>query len=102
MEEAWIFSGTPKFSGKRLRLAPGARVTSQERGVYNLLVWRGTGTIGGADVQGGQPGGDELLLIYDVATQPHEIVNTGQDELFIIKFFGPDINLDAPPAGVPS
>lgn len=99
VDEAWIFSGTSKFSGKRLRLAPGARLTSAERGVYNLLVWRGTGTIAGVNVQGGRPGDDELLLTHDAATRPHEIINTGQDELFVIKFFGPDINPDAPPAG---
>ncbi len=102
VEEAWIFCGTPKFSGKRLRLAPGAQVTSQERGVYNLLVWRGRGTVAGVDVQSGRPGDDELLLTHGAATRPHEIVNTGQDELFIVKFFGPDINPDVPPAGVPS
>jgi hypothetical protein len=100
VEEAWIFCGSRKFSGKRLRLAPGARMTSIERGVYSLLVWRGAGTVAGVNVQGGRPGDDELLIAHGAATQPHEIVNLGQDELLIVKFFGPDINPDAPPAGV--
>ncbi len=98
-DEAWIFCGTKKFSGKRLRLAPGTKVTSVERGVYNLLVWTGTGTIAGQAVAGGRPGEDELLLVHEAATRPHEIVNTGQDELLVIKFFGPDINPDAPQPG---
>lgn len=100
VEEAWIFCGSRKFSGKRLRLAPGARMSSIERGVYSLLAWRGSGTVAGVNVHGGRPGDDELLIVHDVATQPHEIVNQGQDELLIIKFFGPDINPDAPLAGV--
>jgi len=100
VEEAWIFCGSRKFSGKRLRLSPGARMTSIEHGVYSLLAWRGTGTVAGVDVHGGRPGDDELLVVHDVATQPHEIANLGQDELLIVKFFGPDINPDAPPAGV--
>ena len=99
VEEAWIFCGTRKFSGKRLRLAPGARATCTERGVYSLLVWQGTGTVAGVEVRGGHPGDDELLLVHGTASEPHAIVNTGSDELFVIKFFGPDINPDAPPAG---
>ena len=101
-EEAWIFCGTTKFSGKRLRLAPGARITSVERGVYNLLAWSGIGTIGGHAVTGGRSGEDELLLVHEAATRPHEIVNTGQDELLLVKFFGPDINPDSPELGVHS
>ena len=100
LEEAWIFCGTRKFSGKRLRLAPNARMTCSERGVYNLLAWRGTGTVAGIDLHGGQPGNDELLLTHEAATRVHEIVNTGRDELLIVKFFGPDINSDSPAAGV--
>jgi hypothetical protein len=38
VEEAWLFAGTRKFSGKRIRIQPGARVTDIELGVYNLLV----------------------------------------------------------------
>ena len=99
VEEAWIFRGTSKFSGKRLRLAPGARTTCIERGVYNVLVWQGTGTVAGVDVRGGRPGDDELLIVHEAAIKPHAIVNSGSDDLLIIKFFGPDINPDAPPAG---
>lgn len=100
VKEAWIFCGTTKFSGKRLRLAPGARMNSVEHGVYNLLAWNGAGTIAGHPVTGRRPGEDELLLVHEAATRPHEIVNTGREELLLVKFFGPDINPDAPPAGV--
>jgi hypothetical protein len=99
-EEAWLFYGSPKFSGKRILLQPGARITDREVGVFNLLVWRGEGTVAGISVRGGRPGDDELLFVHDAAVQPHEIVNTGANELLIIKFFGPDINSDAPQAGI--
>lgn len=99
-EEAWIFCGTTKFSGKRLRLAPGARVTTAERGVYNLLAWSGRGTVDGVEVVGGSPGRDELLLVHEAATRPTEFVNTGGEDLLVVKFFGPDVNPDAPAAGV--
>lgn len=95
-EEAWILYGSPKFSGKRLRLAPGARFTSPERGVFNILVWRGTVTVGGVELRGGHPGEDEALVVHDRAVTPIEYVNVGQDEAILIKFFGPDINPDSP------
>jgi len=98
--EDWILYGTSKFSGKRLRLAPGARVSTSERGVYNLLAWRGRGTVGGQPVVGGVPGEDELLVVHGAAVKPHEVVNTGEVELELLKFFGPDINPDAPRAGL--
>lgn len=100
VEESWLFYGSPKFSGKRILLQPGARITDTERGVFNLLVWRGTGTIAGLPVQGGRPGEDELLFTHDAAVAPHELVNTGDDEMLVIKFFGPDIAVDSPAAGI--
>ncbi len=96
VSEAWIFYGGDKFSGKRLRLAPGARYTASEKGVFNILVWRGAGTIGGIEVSGGRPGRDELLVVHERALQPIEYVNTSNEDMYVIKFFGPDINDDSP------
>jgi hypothetical protein len=96
VNEAWIFYGTTKFSGKRLILAPGARYTSTERGVFNILVWRGQGTVGGRALDGGVIDHDEVLIVHDRAVQPIEYVNTGGTDLLLIKFFGPDLNPDAP------
>jgi hypothetical protein len=95
-EEAWILYGSTKFSGKRLRLAPGAHRTSTESGVFNILVWSGTVTVGGTEFRGGRPDLDEALVVHDRAVQPIEYVNTGDDEAIVIKFFGPDINGDSP------
>lgn len=94
--EAWIFYGSTKFSGKRLIVKPGQSYRSQENGVFNLIVWRGQGTIGGRTVLGGRPGSDELLVVHDRAVQPLDYVNTSDTDLVVIKFFGPDLNPEAP------
>lgn len=94
--EAWIFYGSTKFSGKRLIVKPGQSYRSQENGVFNLLVWRGQGKIGGQTVLGGRPGSDELLVVHDRAVQPLDYVNTSDTDLIVIKFFGPDLNPEAP------
>jgi len=96
VREDWIFYNTTKFSGKRLVLQSGQRHVAQEQGVYSLLVWRGSGTVHGHEVTGGEPGRDELLIAHDAATRPHHIVNTGTGELEMFTFFGPDINRDVP------
>jgi|YNPBryantNP2012_1023418.scaffolds.fasta_scaffold03567_3 hypothetical protein len=95
-EEAWIYYNTTKFSGKRLIVKPGGRFTSVERGVYNILVWRGKGIYGGYEVEGLNFGRDELLISHDAAVRPLVVENTGNTDLIIFKFFGPDINPDVP------
>jgi hypothetical protein len=91
-EEWWIYYDTPKFSGKKLVVRPGCSYTSADAGVHSVLVWSGSGTYGGQPVEGGQPGLDELLVAHDRAVRGVDVRNTGQDDLVIIKFFGPDIN----------
>lgn len=91
-QEWWIFYNTTKFSGKKLVIRPGQSFTSRERGVYNILVWRGTGRYAGTEIRGGEPGMDELLVVHDAATRPLRVENIGADDLVILKFFGPDIN----------
>ena len=95
-EESWIFYDTPKFSGKRLVVQPGATFTGTDEGVHSVFVWRGSGTYGGLEVQGGVPEMDELLVAHDRAVRGIEVRNTGQQELLAIKFFGPDVNTDVP------
>ncbi|MGE5411645.1 MAG: hypothetical protein ACM3MI_11860 [Clostridiales bacterium] len=95
-EEYWIFYNTQKFSGKKLIVHAGEEFNSADNGVYNLLTWRGKGTIGGVEVEGENFGKDELLITYDQATRPMKVKNTGDRDLIIFKFFGPDINSDLP------
>ncbi len=95
-EEHWIYYNTTKFSGKRLVVKPGQRFTSQDKGVYNILVWRGQGRYDGHEIEAGNFGWDELLVSHTRATEPIVVENTGTENLMIFKFFGPDINLDVP------
>jgi hypothetical protein len=95
-EEYWIYYNTTKFSGKKLVVTPGAAFTSVQRGVYSILVWSGRGTFGGFPVEGGDPAQDEFLVTHERATSGVEIRNTGDEDLIVIAFFGPDINPDVP------
>jgi hypothetical protein len=95
-EEHWIYYNTTKFSGKRLVVKPGQTFQSVDNGVYNVLVWRGKGRYGGYEVEGLSFGFDELLISHDRATKPLPVENTGDSDLIIFKFFGPDINMDVP------
>ena len=95
-EEYWIYYNTTKFSGKRLVVKPGQSFQSVERGVHNILVWRGKGRYGGYEIEGLNFGKDELLISHDRAVKPVQVENRGTDDLIIFKFFGPDINLDVP------
>jgi hypothetical protein len=95
-EEHWIYYNTTKFSGKRLVVKPGQRFTSVDKGVYNILVWRGRGRYDGHEIEAGNFGWDEILVSHAKATEPIVVENTGSEDLMIFKFFGPDINLDVP------
>jgi hypothetical protein len=95
-EEYWIYYNTTKFSGKKLIVRPGGQFTSLDRGVYNILVWRGKGLYDGFEIEAGNFGKDELLVSQARANVPIVVENTGREDLMIIKFFGPDINLDVP------
>jgi hypothetical protein len=94
--EYWIFYNTSKFSGKKLVVRPGQSYVTVDRGVHTILVWSGSGTYGGREVRGGTPGRDELLVCHDRAVRGVEVCNNGQDDLVVVKFFGPDVNPDAP------
>jgi hypothetical protein len=92
--QQWVYYNTTRFSGMRLVVKPGQKFRSVDKGVYNVLVWRGKGTANGLAIEGSCSGIDELLVSDATARAGVEWVNTGSRELEIIKFFGPDINTD--------
>ncbi|MGU3646515.1 hypothetical protein ACLBXX_16255 [Microbacterium sp. C23T] len=101
--EEWIYYGTTKFSGKRLRVDPGAEFLSVEEGVHSIFVWRGEGQIGRHRVVAGAPElhrcEDELLVCHEAAVRGYSVKNTGSVPLVVFKFFGPDLNGHAPQLG---
>ncbi|HLE31421.1 MAG TPA: hypothetical protein VJB38_02300 [Bacteroidota bacterium] len=94
--EEWIFYNTHKFSGKKLVVRPRQRYVSRDSGVYSLFAWRGRGTFDGHPVEGGNPGMDELLICHAKAVADVVVENTGNEDLVVMKFFGPDVNKDVP------
>lgn len=95
-QEWWIFYNTTKFSGKKMIVKPGKSYNSLDKGVYNIFVLSGKGDYGGHLIEARNPGLDELLISYKRAVKPLVIKNIGKEELKLIKFFGPDINLNIP------
>ena len=95
-EEYWIYYNTTRFSGKKMIVKPGQKFKSVDHGVYNILVWRGRGLYDGHAIEAGNFVLDELLISHAKATTPIWVENTGAQDLIIIKFFGPDINLKVP------
>jgi hypothetical protein len=67
-----------------------------DNGVYSILVWRGEGLYDGHPIKAGDFTKDELLVSHSKATVPIQVENTGSEDLMVIKFFGPDVNLDVP------
>ncbi len=94
--EQWIFYNTSKFSGKRLVVKPGKKMTTRDGGVYNLFVWRGRGSFDGHDIEAGKPTLDEALVCHQKAAENLIVENKGRDDLILFKFFGPDVNPDVP------
>jgi hypothetical protein len=98
--EYWIYYNTTRFSGKKLIVESGQTFTSIDKGVYNIFVWQGEGRFGDRQIRAGDYGldycRDELLVTHDRAVAPLVVENTGEQELVIIKFFGPDVNQEVP------
>jgi hypothetical protein len=95
-EEWWIFYNPRKYSGVKLIVHPGGSRACVDRGAYNILAWSGEGTFGGLPIKGGDSARDEIMVTADRAKKGVEVKNAGSEDLMIIKFFGPDINDDAP------
>jgi hypothetical protein len=95
--EQWIYYDSTKYSGKRLVVKPGKKFSCADRGVHNILVWRGKGRVNGLEIEGGNFRADELLVSHARAVAGTSYENTGSTDLEVIKFFGPDINSDVVP-----
>lgn len=96
--EEWVWYNTVKFSGKRVTVKPGESFFNKELGVHGIFMWRGKGTVAGFMLEGQnvslQESHDELLITADKAETGYTIENTGDENIVLYKYFGPDINVD--------
>ena len=96
--EEWVWYNTIKFSGKRVTVKPGKSFYNKELGVHGIFMWRGQGTVDGYEMEGQKvsltQSRDELLISSEKALEGYTIVNTGNEDIVLYKFFGPHINVD--------
>jgi len=101
VREEWVWYNTSKFNGTRITIAPGKVFNSKAEGVHGFFLWRGKGMIDGAGMEGQKVSleyaRDELLVTHDKAIDGIDIENTGDEDMVIFKFFGPDININNVP-----
>jgi hypothetical protein len=99
--EEWVWYNTVKFSGTRITVAPGKKFESKAAGVHGFFLWRGKGLVDGFEMEGQKvslsSARDELLVTHDKALEGILIENTGDTDMVIYKFFGPDINVENVP-----
>ncbi|HRR34971.1 MAG TPA: hypothetical protein P5026_12785, partial [Kiritimatiellia bacterium] len=106
----WINYGRVKgwqcVTAKRLTVLPGCSCTIKDNGAYCLIAVQGEGTINGQRLS--SPNmirfhditDDEFFVVHDAARAGVTYVNASQSEpLEILRYFGPEVNPDAPEIG---
>src|SRR5579862_2140628 len=98
--------GRQRFSAKELTVKPGVRCTIKDNGAYGLIVTQGNGSIGKltldcpAMIRFGQLTEDEVFVSFEAATMGVTFENhSTQDDLVALRYFGPDVNPNAPELG---
>ncbi|MEA3422065.1 MAG: hypothetical protein U9Q97_10365 [Acidobacteriota bacterium] len=101
--EKWIVYGTGDlFSAKELTVFPNRSVKTKENGAYGLVIIQGHGSIGRFPVESSTMirykdlTYDELFVSSETARKGITITNKGNEDLVILKCFGPETNPDAP------
>jgi len=107
--EKWIVYGKVDnmevFSAKELTVYSKSKATVADTGAYGLICLQGHGKINGIDIESstlirfGELTQDEFFVPCSTATSGVTLENTGNENLVILKFFGPDCNLDMPNKG---
>jgi hypothetical protein len=107
--DRWIVYGKVKgkelFSAKELTVNPGAKATIKDNGAYGLITVQGSGTIGNlrlqtpAMIRFGELTEDEVFVTHEAATKGVTFHNTGSEPLVTLRYFGPDVNPNAPAVG---
>ena len=76
-------------AARRLLVDPGCSFTSVDRGVYNILVWRGSGTYGGLRGQGRRAGAGRAARDARSSRPGRRGPEHGREQMLVVKFFGP-------------
>ena len=108
--DRWIvygrINGEQCFTAKELTLDPGAKCTIQDRGAYGLIVVQGEGQMNSLRldcptvIRFGQLTEDEVFCTESAARAGVTFENTSATEpLVTLRYFGPDVNPDAPAVG---
>jgi hypothetical protein len=97
--------GEELFSAKELTIDAGAKATVKDNGAYGLIAVQGTGRIGKhalqtpAMIRFGQLTDDEVFVSDQAAREGVVFENTGKEPLVTLRYFGPDVNPQAPAVG---
>lgn len=107
--DRWIVYGKVKgkelFSAKELTVEPGAKATVKDNGAYGLTAVQGCGKIGKhalqtpAMIRFGELTEDEYFVTEPAAKAGVTFENTGSEPLVTLRYFGPDVNPNAPNVG---
>jgi hypothetical protein len=107
--DRWIvygrIDGEQLFTAKELTIHPGVKVTIKDNGAYGLIAVQGTGRTGKhalqtpAMIDFGELTEDEYFVSDEAARQGVTFENTGTEPLVTLRYFGPEVNPDAPEVG---
>ena len=99
--EKWIVYGIEDFSAKELTVYPKKSVVIRDSEAYGMIVVQGRGRLGRFEIESptiirfGELTHDEFFVTKDAAKEGVKIENTGNENLVILKNFGPG-NQEAP------
>lgn len=108
--DRWVvygkIDGQQLFTAKELTVNPGVKVTIKDNGAYGLITMQGRGRINKttletpAMIRFGQMTEDEVFVTEDAAKKGVTFENVSDaDPLIVLRYFGPDVNPDAPKVG---
>jgi len=109
-QDRWIvygkFTGQQLFTAKELTVEPGAKCTVKDNGAYGLICVQGAGKINSQPLMSpklirfGDLTEDEYFCTEDGAKAGVTFENASQTEpLVCLRYFGPEVNRDAPELG---
>lgn len=108
--DRWIvygrIDGQQYFTAKELTIGPGVKCTVRDNGAYGLIVVQGSGKMNNLRldcpklIRFGEMTDDEVFCSEAAARSGVVFENTGETEdLVMLRYFGPEVNPDAPQVG---